>query len=217
MGAYSRVQWLLGRRTAGSMLQKYVSAYKREGACDGCIYCKTWLGENQCADFQVIASLGCQACLRHCHKENSCFWPILQLFFVPFQCFVWGFQTDEAYSTCGRTKVLYASSFTASFLVFTFLLTKPRVLFALPVISLMWWFQLRSWDMLTPRYFALSTDSKNWPWRVYWDWSGCLDRVIWSTWHLLGLNSISQIRSHSCKVSRSAWRVFASSDEVIVK
>ena len=41
-------------------------------------------------------------------------------------CFVWGFQTDEAYSTCGRTKVLYASSFTASFLVFTFLLTKPR-------------------------------------------------------------------------------------------
>ena len=38
MDAYSRVQQLLGRRTADSMLQKYVSAYKREGACDGCIY-----------------------------------------------------------------------------------------------------------------------------------------------------------------------------------
>ena len=25
------------------------------------------------ARIQVIASLGCQACLRHCHKENSCF------------------------------------------------------------------------------------------------------------------------------------------------
>ena len=121
------------------------------------------------------------------------------------------------HSTCGRTKVLYGSSFTASILVFTFLLTKPRVLLALAVISLMWWFKLRSWDMLTPRYFALSTDYKNWPWRVYWDWSGFLDRAIWSTWHLLGLNSISQIRSHSCKVYRSTWRVFASSDEVTVK
>ena len=38
MEVYSRVQWLLGRKTAGSMLQKYESAYKRERACDRCIY-----------------------------------------------------------------------------------------------------------------------------------------------------------------------------------
>ena len=45
-----------------------------------------------------------------------------------------GVQTEEAYSTCGRTRVLYANSLTCSFLVFTFLLMKPSVLFALPVI-----------------------------------------------------------------------------------
>ena len=31
----------------------------------------------------------------------------------------------EAYSTCGRTRVLYASSFTDSFLVLTFLFINP--------------------------------------------------------------------------------------------
>ena len=46
---------------------------------------KTWLDENQCADFQVIANLGCPACLRHCRKVNSCFWSIWQLFFKTFQ------------------------------------------------------------------------------------------------------------------------------------
>ena len=34
---------------------------------------------------------------------------------------------------------------------------------------------------------------------------------------LAGLNSMSQVRSHSCKVPRSVWRVFASSSEVTVK
>ena len=36
----------------------------------------------------------------------------------------------EAYFTCGRTRVLYASSFTNSFLVLTFLFINPRGLFA---------------------------------------------------------------------------------------
>ena len=50
----------------------------------------------------------------------------------------------EAYSTCGRTRVLYASSFTDSLLVLTMLFINPRVLFALPVILLMCLFQFRS-------------------------------------------------------------------------
>ena len=71
--------------------------------------------------------------------------------------------------------------------------------------------------MLMPMYLALPTDSKTGPLRVNLDWSGCQDRVMWSTWHLLGLNSMSQVHSYSCVVSRSAWRVFASSSEVTVK
>ena len=58
--------------------------------------------------------------------------------------FVWGDQTGEAYSTLGRTKVLYASSLTFIFLVFTLRLTNPSVPFALAVIELMCSFQLRS-------------------------------------------------------------------------
>ena len=34
----------------------------------------------------------------------------------------------ETYTSCGRTRVLYASSFTDSFLVLTFLFINPRVL-----------------------------------------------------------------------------------------
>ena len=43
--------------------------------------------------------------------------------------------------------------------------------------------------------------------------TGELDFVMCITWHLPGLNSISQVSSHSCNVSRSAWSVFASSCE----
>ena len=80
---------------------------------------------------------------------------------------------------------------------------------------LMWLFQFRSWDMVTPRYLALSTLSRTWPWRVYWDWRGCFDLVIWSNWHVLGLNSISQVLSHSCRVSRSTWRMFTSLNKLL--
>ena len=54
-------------------------------------------------------------------------------------CFVWevGGQTEEAYSTWGRTNVLQASSFIFSLLVLTFRFTKPSVLFAFAVIELM--------------------------------------------------------------------------------
>ena len=50
----------------------------------------------------------------------------------------------KAYSTCGRTKVLYVNSFTGSFRGFTFLFTNPSVLFAFPIMLFMSLFQFRS-------------------------------------------------------------------------
>ena len=65
----------------------------------------------------------------------------------------------EAYSTCSHTRVLYAKSFTDSFLVLTFLFINPRVPFALPVIlaSLTICFCARTHSdglMVIPKYFA---------------------------------------------------------------
>ena len=58
-------------------------------------------------------------------------------------------QTTDAYSTCGRTRELYAMVFISLFLVTTFLLTKPSVLLAVLVMLFMWVFQLRSLLMVT--------------------------------------------------------------------
>ena len=70
------------------------------------------------------------------------------------------------------------------FLVTTFLLTKPSVLLAVLVMLFMWVFQLRSLLMVTPRYFAASTDSSSWLCMKYLDLTGLFERVIWITWHL---------------------------------
>ena len=74
---------------------------------------------------------------------------------------------------------------------------KPSVLLAVLVILVlsMWVFQLRSLLMVTPRYFAASTDSSSWLCMKYLDLTGLFGRVIWITWHLPGLNSISQVLS----------------------
>ena len=66
----------------------------------------------------------------------------------------------EAYSTWGRTKVLYASSFTFELLVFTSRLTNPSVPFALAVIELICSFQLRSLESVASRYLVSSLDTK---------------------------------------------------------
>ena len=56
----------------------------------------------------------------------------------------------DAYSTCGRTRELYAMILISLFWMTTFLLTKPSVLLAVLVILFMWVFQLRSLLMVTP-------------------------------------------------------------------
>ena len=75
------------------------------------------------------------------------------------------------------------------FLVTTFLLTKPSV-FSGTGNLFMWVFELRSLLMVTPRYFAASTDSSSWLCMKYLDLTGLFERVIWITWHLPRLNSI---------------------------
>ena len=64
--------------------------------------------------------------------------------------------------------------------------------------------QVRSLLICTPRYLALSTDSKVWPCSVYWEKMGCLDLFMLSTWHLLELNSMSKVRSQICNLSSSS-------------
>ena len=78
------------------------------------------------------------------------------------------------------------------YLVWIFLCTKPRVLLAFVVKFWICVFQLWSWLISSPKYLAWSTASRIWPCRTYWCLIGVQARVICRTWHLLGLNSISQ-------------------------
>ena len=64
--------------------------------------------------------------------------------------------------------------------------------------------------MFTPKYFAVSTDSNSWLCIKYLDITGFLDRIIWSTWHLQGLNSVSQVRYQHWRESKSDWRTWLS-------
>ena len=73
-------------------------------------------------------------------------------------------------------------------------------------------FKFKACDFFTPRYSFY-----DWPCRVYCERSGCLDLQIWSTWHLPGLSSMSQVRSYSWRVSRYNWRIFVSSGELTVR
>ena len=60
----------------------------------------------------------------------------------------------------GLTNDLYVCSLTEVEPMFRLRRRKPRVLLALPQMLLMWLSHLRSSLIVTPRYFALSTDSK---------------------------------------------------------
>ena len=71
----------------------------------------------------------------------------------------------EAYSSLGRTSVLLAVSLTSGSFIFMFLLRKPSVLFAFPVILSVWEFQDRPEEMSTPKYLALVTASRTCPCR----------------------------------------------------
>ena len=117
---------------------------------------------------------------------------------------VWGSHNGEAYSSCDLTIALYAFSLSEVFFVSRFLLRKPSDLFALLVILLTWVFQDKSFAISTPRYLALATASRVSPCSVYVVGRGERDLVMCITWHLLGLNCIYHLISHSWRMSRSA-------------
>ena len=118
---------------------------------------------------------------------------------------VWGSHIGAAYSSWGLTMALYAFSFSEVFCVLRFLLRKPSDLFAVLVILLIWVFRDRSFAMATPRYLALATSSSVSPCRVYFVGRGERDLLMCITWHLLGLNCISHVISHTLRMSRSPY------------
>ena len=86
-----------------------------------------------------------------------------------FSC-VCGSQTSHAYSSWGRTMVLYARAFVAFEQILRFLRMKPRVLLALEAMLFMWLFQHKSVEICTPRYLASSTTFSGWSLRWYLCW-----------------------------------------------
>ena len=73
-----------------------------------------------------------------------------------------------------------------------FLWINLREFLALEVMLFMWLAQFRSLEIVTPRYLAVSADFNVLLCRVYGKMVGFLFRVILSTSHLSGLNSILQ-------------------------
>ena len=74
--------------------------------------------------------------------------------------FMLGIPKVAAYSSCGRTRVVLAASLTPGIFVLMFLCTKPRVLWAVPVILSMCESQDKLLEMSTPRYLAQVTVSR---------------------------------------------------------
>ena len=101
--------------------------------------------------------------------------------------------------------------------VLRFLFRKPSDLFALLVILLTWVFQDKSFAISKPRYLALATASRVSPCSVYVVGRGERDLVMCITWHLLVLNCISHLISHSWRVSRSACNCSESTNLVMAR
>ena len=76
----------------------------------------------------------------------------------------YGDQTEDAYSTIGRTYVLYAVSFVLGGQGEMFRRRNDNVELAFLVLVSMWGFQLRVGVIVTPRYLAESVGFKGVPW-----------------------------------------------------
>ena len=93
---------------------------------------------------------------------------------------------------------------------------KRSDLFAFEVILLMCVLKFMLVDKSTPRYLDADTLFRVWLCIVYEVLMGALALVMWRTWHLLRLNSISHFTSHRCNWSRS-WMSDASHGWFIVR
>ena len=145
--------------------------------------------------------------------RSSYLWPFCpSLSFFNFIYVFFGVRAPDSWCIFNlwTDKGVVCHGFDIFILVTTFLLTKPIVLLAVLVILFMWVFQLRSLLMVTPRYFAASTDSSCWLCMKYLDFTGLFERVIWITWHLPGLNFISQVLSQCWRDFKSDWSTWLS-------
>ena len=70
---------------------------------------------------------------------------------------VWGFQTEHAYSSFGRTRDRYACDFILVLEVLRFLFKNPRLLFALATMLLACCVHFKSDWRVIPRYFPEDT------------------------------------------------------------
>ena len=75
----------------------------------------------------------------------------------------------------------------------------------------------RSSAMVTPRYCAAEALSISTLCKVYLIFRGLTCLVIWRTWHLEGLNCISNIFSHCSSHARSVCRTWPSVVELIAR
>ena len=121
----------------------------------------------------------------------------------------------DAYSSWGRTNVLYVTSFVCLGAKAKFRLRNPKVLVAFDDISEICWSQSRSSVMVIPRYLADWTCSN-----ICWckEYSNliclsgrCRDTLI--EWHLATLNFICQLASHCASRSRSSCKIKQSEGE----
>ena len=88
-----------------------------------------------------------------------------------------------------------------------FLHRKPRILFALLTVFLIWVHHHRSSSIVTQRYLLESTTSLVWPYSLYWVGSTFFFFLqILNTTHLMGLKLICQVFSQCYSVERSFWR-----------
>ena len=110
-----------------------------------------------------------------------------------------------AYSSCGRTRVVKAASLTPDIFILMFLCTKPRVLWAVPVILSMCERQDKLLEMSTQRYLAQVTVSRATPCSTYVALTSFLEPATCTIWHLEGLNSMSQSDSHTESRSKSCF------------
>ena len=112
-------------------------------------------------------------------------------FFYIF-CLVCGDQTEEEYATWGHTGVLYASSFIGSFRILFLDKTKSSISLCSNVIYVV----IPVLGYGYTHVLGIIHCFKHLTIGICWDSSGFFDLVIWSTCHLPGLNSMSQVLSH---------------------
>ena len=96
-----------------------------------------------------------------------------------------------------------------------FRLRNPSVWFTFLEILLTWIPQLRSSDIVIPRYLAAVAFSSFVLWRKCSDGMEVFDLVGCRTWHFAGLKFISQDFFHCSSLERSSCRMFASDNELI--